>query len=104
MLVHASGSVPASQGFIEITIPSGLPIEVITEDDVPGWDGSSPAQARSFGDRWYDEQRTPVLIVPSVVTRVESNILINQEHRDFARIRASQPVPVRWDDRLWTRR
>ena len=46
-------------------------------DDVPHWD--SP----SFGDRWYDERRTPVLVVPSVVTRVEWNVLINQEHPRF---------------------
>jgi RES domain-containing protein len=59
--------------------------------------------SRSFGDRWYDERRTPVLMVPSVVTHVERNILINQEHPDFSRISASQPVPVSWDRRLWRR-
>src|SRR6266436_2721595 len=39
----------------------------------------------------------PVLLVPSVVTFVERNVLINREHPDFARIRASQALPVRWD-------
>jgi len=34
---------------------------------------------------------------------VERNVLINQDHPDFHRIRASQPVPVRWDRRLWSR-
>jgi len=104
MLVHASGNVPRSQGFIEITIPSGLRIEVAGPDDVPDWDAASSAAARGFGNKWYDERRTAVLIVPSVVTRVETNILINQEHRDFALIRASPPRPVRWDERLWTKR
>lgn len=103
MLVHASGSVPASQGFIEIEIPSALTVEVVTQNGVPGWDAPSSAQARRFGDLWYDKRRTAVLIVPSVTTRVETNILINQEHPDFAQIRASLPVPVRWDDRLWTK-
>ena len=56
-----------------------------------------------MAESWYDERRTPVLIVPSVVTLVERNILINQEHPDFARIQASQPAPVRWDARLWRR-
>jgi len=27
-----------------------------------------------------------------------------QEHAEFARIRATRPLPVRWDTRLWTRR
>jgi RES domain-containing protein len=79
-----------------------LSIEEVTPDDLPHWDSPSFETARAFGDRWYDQRRTPVLMVPSVVTRVERNILMNQEHPDFARIRASQPLPVRWDTRLWT--
>jgi RES domain-containing protein len=101
VLVHASGSVPQSQGYVEIEIPSGLSIEEITQDDLPRWDAPSFEASRAFGDRWYDERRTPVQIVPSVVTRVERNVLINQEHPDFPMVRASQAVPVRWDARLW---
>jgi RES domain-containing protein len=101
ILVHASGSVPQSQGYVEIAIPSGLSIEEITQDDVPRWDAPSFEATQAFGDRWYDERRTPVLIVPSVVTLVERNVLINQEHPEFPLVRASQAVPVRWDARLW---
>jgi RES domain-containing protein len=103
ILVHASGNVPPNQGYVEIEIPAGLPIEEIAADDLPHWDSPSFEAARAFGDRWYDERRTAVLMVPSVVTLVERNVLINQEHPDFARIRASRPLPVRWDARLWTR-
>ena len=101
ILVHASGSVPQSQGFVEIEIPSGVSIEEITQDDVPRWDSPSLEATQAFGDQWYDERRTAVLIVPSVVTRVERNVLINQEHPEFLLVRASQAVPVRWDSRLW---
>jgi RES domain-containing protein len=101
VMVHASGSIPRSQAYIEIEIPAGLSIEEITPDDVPHWDSPSFEAARLFGDRWYDERRTPVLLVPSVVSRIERNVLINQEHVDFPYIRASQPSPVRWDSRLW---
>ena len=104
ILVHASGSVPRTQGYVEIEIPSGLSIEEITKDDVPQWDSPSFEATRAFGDGWYDERRTPVLIVPSVVTRVERNVLINQQHPLFRLVRASQPVPVRWDARLWKSR
>ncbi len=103
MLVHASGSVPRNQGFIEIAIPAGVSREFMAPEDVPGWDAASSAAARHFGDRWYDERRTAVLLVPSVVTRMERNIVINPEHPDFARILASEPTPVLWDARLWTR-
>jgi RES domain-containing protein len=103
ILVHASGSVPRSQAFVEIEIPAGLSIEVIAPEDVPHWNSPSFADSRAVGDRWYDELRTPVLLVPSVVTVVERNVLINQEHPDFARIRASEPLPVHWDARLWAK-
>jgi RES domain-containing protein len=101
VLVHASGDVPQNQGYVEIEIPAGLAIEEITPEDVPGWDSRSFETARAFGDRWYDDRRTPVLIVPSVVTLVERNILMNQEHPDFPRIRASEALQVHWDARLW---
>lgn len=102
ILAHASGSVPRTQGYIEIEVPAELSIEEITADELPQWDSPSFETARAFGNRWYDERRTPVLLVPSVATRIERNVLMNQEHPDFARIRASEPRPVRWDDRLWT--
>jgi RES domain-containing protein len=101
ILVHASGSVPRSQGYVEIEIPSGLSIEEITQGDLPRWDAPSFEAAQAFGDKWYDERRTLVLMVPSVVTRVERNVLINQEHPEFPLVQASQAVPVRWDSRLW---
>lgn len=101
MLVHASGSAPPHQAYIEIQIPAGMAVEEVVPDDVPGWEAKSFEASRAFGDRWYDERRTPVLLVPSVVTRVERNVLLNQEHPDFGNIHASQPVPVRWDARLW---
>jgi RES domain-containing protein len=101
ILVHASGSVPRSQVYIEIEIPAAVSIEEIKPNEVPRWDARSFEASRAFGDRWYDERRTAVLLVPSVVAGVERNVLLNQEHRDFARIRAGQPLPVRWDARLW---
>ena len=100
-LVHSSGRVPRSLAFIEIEIPAGVAIEEVTADNLPGWDAPSFESAQAFGDRWYDERRTAVLLVPSVVTRVERNVLINQEHADFARIRAGRSAAVRWDARLW---
>jgi RES domain-containing protein len=101
VLVHASGRIPRSHAYVEIEIPAGLSVEELTERDVPRWDALSFDAAQEAGDRWYDERRSAVLLVPSVVTRLERNVLINQEHPDSSRIRASQPVQVRWDERLW---
>jgi RES domain-containing protein len=101
ILVHASGSVPQTQGYIEIEFPAGLLMEEIAPDDLPCWDSRSFETARGYGDRWYDARRTPILLVPSVVAPPERNVLINPEHPDFARIRAAEPRPVRWDSRLF---
>jgi len=103
VLVHASGSVPKHHGYVRIEIPAGVEIEEARAAEVPRWDAPSYEAARAFGDRWYDERRTAVLLVPSLVTTVERNVLLNQEHPEFARIRAGEPAPVRWDTRLWRR-
>jgi RES domain-containing protein len=44
-----------------------------------------------------------ILIVPSVVARIESNILINPEHPEFPKIETSLHQPVWWDKRLFAR-
>ena len=104
ILVHASIGIPRTLGYIQLEIPASVRIETIEADAVPGWDSPAFESARRFGDRWYDERRTAVLLAPSVVTHVEKNVLINQEHPDFSAIRATEPSAVRWDSRLWTAR
>jgi RES domain-containing protein len=60
--------------------------------------------SRAFGDRWLEESRSAVLLVPSAVTRGhERNILINPVHSDFAKITASKPQEVQGDKRLFGR-
>ena len=103
VLVHTSGRVPAAQVYVRIDIPTEVGIEFVTPDDVSGWDDTSFTASRQYGDRWYDTRRTAVLVVPSAVTHVDRNVLINEEHPDFGRIHATEPAPVHWDERLWRR-
>ena len=100
VLVHASGRVPGRQVYTELLIPEGVPIEEITAEEVSGWDAPDFIASRAWGDRWIDERRTLVLLVPSVIVQVERNVVINPEHPNFSRIRTSEPRPVRWDARL----
>ncbi len=100
VLVHASGSIPRNQAYIRIDIPADLAVERVTPSVVPGWEDADIIARRRFGDRWYDTRRASVLIVPSVVTRVEHNVLINQEHPAFGQISATKAVPAHWDARL----
>jgi RES domain-containing protein len=103
ILVHANlNRLPRPQAYIEIAIPDDVPVEHITARDVPGWQHDDQIASRTFGNRWLDEQRTAVLIVPSLVTRgIEQNLLLNPLHPDFSRIAASEPRDVIWDARLF---
>lgn len=100
-LIHGSGQLPPNQHFISITIPNGLTYEVASEAHVPGWDAPDPRAARGFGHAWRQAGRSVILLVPSLVARIERNILINPAHPEFPRITHSLHQPVWWDGRLF---
>lgn len=100
-LVHYNGILPPNQHFIEIRIPAGTSYEVVTKDSLDGWDRPDGSESREFGRKWIDEKRSAILIVPSVVSREEHNVLINPNHADSARIKVGPEKPVRWDARLF---
>ena len=95
------GAMPPNQHYIEIEIPSGTSYEIVTKDSLPDWHHMSCAASRSFGAQWFDERRSAILIVPSVVARMERNILINPDHPDAQRINPGLEAPIWWDDRLF---
>jgi RES domain-containing protein len=104
VLVNANiGRLPRNHAWIEISIPPDVSVEELDASRLPRWDAPDQIASRKFGDLWFDQQRSTVLAVPSVVTRVERNIVINQDHPDFRSVRASQPKPVIWDERLFDR-
>jgi RES domain-containing protein len=98
-LVHWNGILPPNQHCIEITIPHGVSYEVVTKDSLPGW--TDPGLARPFGARWLAERRSAILLVPSIVARMERNVLINPLHADAKCIAPGLEEPVVWDARLF---
>lgn len=98
-----SGRIPANQVWSRIDIPDTLPLETVDVGAVPGWDDPDQIASRRYGDGWLDSLRTAVLLVPSAVTKIDLNVLINPDHSDFAAIAAAEPQPVRWDGRLFAR-
>ena len=103
ILVHTLGRKPGYLACVEIEIPADLDFEELTPSELPDWDSPAMEASRVAGDGWLERAHSAVLLVPSVVSRRERNVLINPAYADFARIRASDPVPVRWDARLWER-
>ena len=105
VLVHANlGFVPRTHSAVSIHIPETVRLEQLDLDAAPDWDAEDMLASRAIGDRWLDEQRTAVLLVPSVVLQGrELNVVFNPAHSDFGVIRATPPEPVLWDPRLFSR-
>lgn len=100
-LVHGSGYLPPNQHYIEITLPNGLSYEVLNSGHLPGWDDAVPSGSKAYGETWQQSLRSVILIVPSVVARVDKNILVNPDHPEFVQIAAGLHIPVWWDNRLF---
>jgi RES domain-containing protein len=101
-LVNANiGRMPRQHAWIEILIGEHASIEEVDVRKVRRWDAPDQRASRTFGDQWYDEQRSTILVVPSAVVRMERNIVINQQHPEFRKLRATKPKPVVWDQRLF---
>jgi RES domain-containing protein len=100
-LVHANSVLPPNQHYIRITIPNGTSYEAFQPAAHPGWDGKDESLCKVFGMDWYEEQRSALLLVPSIPARVERNVLINPRHPDAAQITYELPEPVWWDERLY---
>ena len=100
-LVHGSGRLPPNQHYVKVTIPRGLTYEVFSQPALPDWDRMPATVSKVFGERWCFEKRSLILIVPSVVARLDNNILINPAHPQFASLEPSLHEPVYWDRRLF---
>jgi RES domain-containing protein len=100
-LVHGSGRLPPNQHFVEITVPRSLSYEVFSPAALPGWDTMPATVSKTVGEKWCLERRSAILIVPSVIARLDNNVLINPAHPEFAAITSGLHRPVYWDRRLF---
>uniref|UniRef100_A0ABX1PNY9 RES domain-containing protein n=1 Tax=Aromatoleum anaerobium TaxID=182180 RepID=A0ABX1PNY9_9RHOO len=103
ILAHAGiGRVPRTQRFVVAEVPDELSVERHDPLTLPaGWDAEDSSVARGFGDDWLVSARSLVLVVPSVVARLEFNAIINPRHPEFQKLMVSIPEPVIWDSRLF---
>lgn len=111
-LVHLAGkSAPDDQRWVAATVPPGLSIETVDPLTLPGWQRETHQASCRYGDRWLDECRSLILVVPSVVMYrsvgtaagglPDRNVLVNPAHADFGRIEASTERPLTFDLRLF---
>ena len=105
ILVHANiGRVPTTHGYVVADVPGDMRIERHDSQTLPlGRDSDDFSIARRFGDQWLDELRSAVLIVPSVVAKLEFNAVVNPRHPAAAQFVVSASQNVIWDQRLFGR-
>lgn len=103
ILAHANiGRIPTSHKLVIVDVPDDVSIESHNENTLPdGWDQENSSSARTFGDQWLSEARTALLIVPSVIARLDKNILVNPFHSDANKLVVSSPKEIIWDKRLF---
>ena len=86
---------PRTLRFIRITIPETATVEEVRVQDLAGWDADDRRASQRFGNEWYDGRRSLILLVPSLAApRLERNVLINQRHPQFRRLRSTDPKPI----------
>ena len=105
ILLHANiGRIPTTHCYVVAEVPADVPIERRNSAALPsGWDGDDASIARRFGDQWLAELRSAVLVVPSVVAKLEWNAMVNPLHPAAVQLVVSQSQKVIWDQRLFGR-
>jgi RES domain-containing protein len=102
ILAHSQRRFPPNQHALRALAPPGVSYEVVTKDALPEWASPNAVVSAAFGARWAAQKRSLLLLVPSVVARMENNVIVNPAHPEFARIETALPQPVWWDKRLFS--
>lgn len=103
VLVHLPDRrTPPNFSYIKAIIPDSVSRVIMGTDDLPiNWDmWPHPDSTRLIGDERLARKSSCLLLVPSAVTEVDYNCLINPHHSDFASIEVDLPAPLEFDRRL----
>lgn len=103
ILAHTNiGRVPNTHQYVIAEVTEDISVETPQENTLPqGWDSENTGSARAFGDQWLNEARSAILIVPSVIAKLDRNALVNPYHPDAKKLKISEPEKVIWDRRLF---
>jgi RES domain-containing protein len=101
ILVHVDPSILPAYVRIPCTFREALVTHLDRGQLPPNWQ-SSPAlpELQQIGDAWLRSGVSAILEVPSAVSEIESNYLLNPVHPDFARIEIGTPASFEFDRRV----
>ncbi len=103
VMVHNARASLLDEQFV--IVPVDVPDELVLDLDTSvlpvGWhDPTDTGAAAAVGDAWLDSAASVALRVPSAVTLLDSNLLLNPAHPDIARVTIGEPRAWRFDERL----
>lgn len=95
-------SLPKDYLYAPVEIPSGIRVDHVDAVTLPSrwYVYPAPHELTERGDRWIYDGKSVALVVPSAITRIEENVLLNPAHADFKRLVISGAKPVPVDTRL----
>jgi RES domain-containing protein len=100
-LIHWNGArLPPEMRYAVATVPEVVSRAVLDAESSSGWDHPDYSVSQPLGDAWHGDANVAVLVVPSVLSPFEWNVLINQDHPDTSQIELSAEGPVILDRRL----
>ena len=96
-------TLPDDYMILTIDIPDDIKIKQLTETDLPeDWqEFPHPFSTQNIGREFVTENEFCVLIIPSVVTQGDYNVLINPNHIDFSKIKISSTDKFPFDKRIF---
>ncbi len=85
------------------TLPDKLTVVQIKESDLAkNWrDYPAPPELQAIGNNWIVDCASLILIVPSAINPMESNLLVNPAHPDFKKLKVSGGEPFEFDPRMF---
>jgi RES domain-containing protein len=102
--VHFSlATLPDDYVMMTIDIPDHVASQTLHTDDLPAnWNAfPHPPATQQIGDAFVRGNRHALLIIPSVVTQGDFNILINPKHPDFQLVQVKEMVQFPFDRRIF---
>jgi RES domain-containing protein len=102
--VHFSlATLPDDYLMLTIEIPDDISARKVDETELPANWKEFPhhPSTQKIGDRFVAENEHCILIIPSVVTQGDFNILINPRHLEFERIRVIKQERFPFDRRIF---
>jgi RES domain-containing protein len=95
-------ALPTDLVLVTAEIPDGVSRVRIPVKQLPAnWRRSpAPPDLAGIGDKFFQDRRAGILIVPSALAPTESNWLIHPQHADVDKIRIHPPQAFEYDPRF----